>query len=94
MAPVLGFGRIRDVGFAGAWGMAVAGGLAVGTGLGGCLGGFPRGLGGGVLDKDVVVVADEVVLVVEVVELEAEETDVGDGGGSWAAGAGAVCWVL
>ena len=33
---------------------------------------FPAVCGGGVLNKDVVVVADEVVLVVEVVQLEAE----------------------
>ena len=51
-------------------------------------------LGAGVLDKDVVVVADEVVVVVEVVESEAEERAVWDGGGSWAAGAGVGCWVL
>ena len=41
-----------------------------------------------------VVVADEVVVVVEVVESEAEERAVGDGGGPWAAGAGVGCWVL
>ena len=52
------------------------------------------GLGGGVLDEDVVVVVDEVVLVVEVVESEAEERAVGDGGGPWASGAGVGCWVL
>ena len=46
------------------------------------------------LDEDVVVVADEVVPVVEVVESEVEETDVGDGAGSRAAGAGAGCWVM
>ena len=38
--------------------------------------------------------ADEVVVVVDAVELEAEERDVGDGGGSRVAGAGAGCWVL
>ena len=65
-----------------------------GDGLGARLGGFPRGFGGGVLDEDVVVVADEVVPVVEVVELEAGERPVEDGGGPWAAGAGAECWVL
>ena len=43
---------------------------------------------------DVVSEVDEVVVVVEVVELGAEETDVGDGGGSRTAGAGAGCWVL
>ena len=40
------------------------------------------------------VVVDEVVVVVEVVESEAEERAVGDGGGPWAAGAGVGCWVL
>ena len=45
------------------------------------LGGFPRGLGAGVLDEDVVVVFDEVVVLVEVVESEGEERLVGDGGG-------------
>ena len=74
--------------------MALVGGLAVGTGFGARLGGFPRCSGGGVLDEDVVVVADEVVAVVEVVESEAEGTHVGDSGGSRAAGAGAGCWVL
>ena len=54
----------------------------------------PRSLGGGVLDEDVVVVADEVGVVVDVVESEAEERAVGDGGGPWAAGAGVGCWVL
>ena len=48
------------------------------TVLGARLGGFSRGLGGGVLDDDVVVVVvDEVVVVVEVVESEAEERAVG-----------------
>ena len=56
--------------------------------LGARLGGFPRGFGGGVLDEDVVVVADEGVAVVEVVESEAEQTDVGDSGGSRSAGGG------
>ena len=72
----------------------MAGGLAVGTGLGARLGDFPRGSGGGVLNEDVVVAADEVVVVVEVVESEAEETDVGDGKWSGAAGAGAGCCLL
>ena len=67
----------------------------VGFGGGGArLGGVPRGPGGGVLDEDVVVVVDAVVVVVEVVESEAEERAVGDGGGSWASGAGVGCWVL
>ena len=68
--------------------LAAAGLLAVGAGLEARSGGVPRGLGGGVLDEDVVVVVDEVVVVVEVVESEAEEKAVGDGGGSWASGAG------
>ena len=82
-------------GLVGACALAAAGLLAVGTGLGARLGGFPRSLGGGVLDEDVVVlVVDEVVVVVEVVESEAEQRAVEDGGGPWAAGAGAGCWVL
>ena len=40
------------------------------------------------LGKDVVVVADEVLVVVDVVESEAEERAVGDGGGPWAARGG------
>ena len=56
--------------------------------------GFLRGLRGGVLDEDVVVVAEEVVVVVVVLESEAEERTVGDGGASWAVGAGVGCWVL
>ena len=88
LAAVLGFGWVVGVGFVGAWALAAAGLLAVGAGLEACLGGVPRGLGGGVLDEDVVVVVDEVVVVVEVVESEAEERAVGDGGGSWASGAG------
>ena len=94
MAAVLAFGRAAGVGFAGAWALAVGGALAAGTGLGARFGGFPRSLGGGVLDEDVVVTVDEVVVVTEVVESEAEERDAGDSGGSWTAGAGAGCWVL
>ena len=41
-----------------------------------------------------VVVVDEVVVVVEFVELEAEERALGDGGVLWAAQAGVGCWVL
>ena len=88
LAAVLGFGWVVGVGFVGAWALAAAGLLAVGVGLGARLGGVPRGMGGGVLDDDVVVVVDEMVVVVEVVESEAEERAVGDGGGSWASGAG------
>ena len=55
---------------------------------------FTRGLGGGVLDEDLVVVVDEVVVVVEVAESEAGARAVGDGGGPWASGAGVGCWVL
>ena len=79
LAAVLGFGWVAGVGLVGAWALAAAGLLAV---------------GGGVLDEDVVVVVDEVVVVVEVVESEAEERAVGDGGGPWASGAGLGCWVL
>ena len=88
LAAVLGFGWVAVVGLVGAWALAAAGLLAVGACLGARLGGVPRGLGGGVLDGDVVVAVDEVVVVVEVVESEAEERAVGDGGGSWASGAG------
>ena len=88
LAAVSGFGWVVGVGFVGAWALAAAGLLAVVTGLGARLRGVPRGPGGGVLDEDVVVVVDEVVVLVEVVESEAEERAVGDGGGSWASGAG------
>ena len=88
LATVLGFGWVAGVGLVGAWALAAAGLLAVGACLGARLGGVPRGLGDGVLDEDVVVAVDEVVVVVEVVEAEAEERAVGDGGGSWASGAG------
>ena len=94
LAAVLGFGWVAGAGLVGVWALAAAGCLAVRTGLGACLGVFPRGLGGGVLDEDVVVVVNEVVVVVEVVESEAEERAVGDGGGPWAPGAGVGCWVL
>ena len=88
LAAVLGFGWVAGVGLVGAWALAAAGLLAVGACLGARLGGVPGALGGGVLDEDVVVVVDEVVVVVGVVESEAEERAVGDGGGSWALGAG------
>ena len=89
LAAVLGFGWVVGVGFVGAWALAAAGLLAVGAGFEARLGGVPRGLGGGVLDEDVVVVVvDEVVVAVEVVESDAEERAVGDGGGSRASGAG------
>ena len=94
LAAVLGFSRFAGAGLVGAWALAAAGSLAVETGLGARLGGLPRGLGGGVLDEDVVVVMDEVVVAVEVVKSEAEERAVGDGGGPWASGAGVGCWVL
>ena len=111
LAVVLNFGRGAGAGFARvcrrpAWpvagceaaaALAVAGAPPVGTGLGACLGDFAHRLGGGVLDEDVVVEVDEVLVVVEVVELEAEETDVGDGGGFRMAGAGAgfsVLWAM
>ena len=56
----LGFGWVVGVGFVGAWALAAAGLLAVGAGLEARLGGVPRGLGGGVLDEDVVVVVVKV----------------------------------
>ena len=93
-AVVLGFGWAAGAGLVGALALAVAGLLAVGTGLGAGLGGSPRGLGGGVVDEDVVVVMNEVVVVVGVVESETEERAVGDGGRPWAAGASVGCWVL
>ena len=68
--------------------------LGVGSGLGARSGGFPRGLWGGVLDNEVVVVVDGVVVVVEVVESEAAGRAVGEDGGPWASGAGVGCWVL
>ena len=71
LPAVLGFGWVAGAGLLGAWALAAAGLLAVGTSLGARWGGFPRGLGGGVLDGDVVVVVNEVVVVVEVVESEA-----------------------
>ena len=94
LAAVWGFDLVAGAPLVGAWALAAAGLLAVGTGLGARLGGFPRGLGGGVLDEDMVVVVDEVVVVVEVVESEAEERALGDGRGLWASGAGVGCLVL
>ena len=94
LAAVLGIGWVAGVGPVGAPALAAAGLLAVGAGLGAHLGGVPCRLGGGVLAEDVVVVVDKVVVVVEVVESEAEERAVGDGGGPWASGAGVGCWVL
>ena len=89
LAAALGFGWVLGMGFAGEWALAAVGLLAVGAGLEARLGGVPRGLGGGVLDEDVVVVVvDEVFVAVEVVESEAEERAAGDGGGSRASGAG------
>ena len=91
LGGVLSFGLAAGAGFAGvcrppAWRWRVvrqgalgsAGTPAVWTGFGARLGNFARGLGGGVLDKDVVMKVDEAVVVVQVVELQAEETDVGD----------------
>ena len=94
LAAVLGLDWVAAPGLVGASALEAAGLLAVETGLEARFGGFPRGLGGGALDEDVVVVVDEVVVVVEVVESEAEERAVGDGGGPWALGAGVGCWVL
>ena len=94
LAAVFGFGRAASMGFVRAWALAASGLLAVWTGLGARLGGFPGGLRVGVLDEDVMVVVDEVVVVVEAVVSEVEERAVGDGRGPWAAGAGVGCWVL
>ena len=94
LAAVLGFGWVAGVGLVRVWAFAAVGLLAVEAGLGARLRGVPRGLGVGVLDEDVVVVVDEVVVVVEVVDSQAEERAVGDGGRSWASGAGVGCWVL
>ena len=91
LAAAFGFGRAAGAGLVGAWALAAVGLLAVGTGLEARMGGFPRGLGGGVLDEDVMVVGDEVAVVVEVVESEAEERAVGEGGGPWASGADLGC---
>ena len=46
------------------------------------------------LDKDVVVVADEVIVPVDVVDWEAEERAVGDRQGAWTVGTGVRCWFL
>ena len=98
-----GFGRAAGAGFAGvgcrpalpvaghgaAGALAVAGAPAAGTGLRACVDDAARGSGGGFLDDGVVVGAEEVVVVVEVLESEAEETDVGDrGGGAGRVGGG------
>ena len=91
LAAVLGFGWVAGVGLVEAWALAAAGFLAAGAGSGAGLGSVPRRRGAGVLDEDVVVVVDDVVVVVEVVESEAEERAVGDGGGPWASGAGVGC---
>ena len=71
LAAVLCFGGAAGAGFAWAWALAAAGLLAVGTGFGARVGGFPGRLAGGVLDQDALVVEDEVVVVMEVVESEA-----------------------
>ena len=41
------------------------------------------------LDEDVAVAVDEVIVMVQVVESEAEEKEAGDSRGSWTAGAAA-----
>ena len=84
----LGFRLGRECGLRRGVGLGGGGVARGGGGFGGPFGRCSRGLGCGVLDEDVVVVVDEVVVVVEVVESEAEERAVGDGGGSWASGAG------
>ena len=55
---------------------------------------LPEVLGGGVLDEGVVVEMNEVVVVVEVAEWEAEETNLRDGAGCRTAGVGVDCLVL
>ena len=76
-------------------GLGGGGGACDGNGFGGLIREvFLAPFGGGVVDEDVVVAADEVLVVVEVVESEAEEIDVGDGRGSSTVGAGTRCWVL
>ena len=92
VAAGLGFCWAADAGIAwvgcrpalpvgGRWGAgasAVAGVLVEGMGLGACVDGVARGLEGGVPGEGLVVEVDEVVVVVEVVESGAEQTDVGD----------------
>ena len=46
LAVVLGFGWVAGAGLVGAWALAAAGLLAVGTGFGGPFGRFPPWLGG------------------------------------------------
>ena len=90
------FGRAVGAGFAGvrcrpalpvagyqaAGALAVAGAPAVRTGFGAGLDGVAGGWAGAVLDESMGVELDKVVLVVAVLESEAEETDVGDRGQS------------
>ena len=78
------------------WGLGLGGGGVAqgGDGFAGPFGRLSQLLGGGVLDQDVMEVTDVAVVVVEVVESEAEEAAVGDRGGSWAAEVGVRCWVL
>ena len=52
------------------------------TGFGASLDGVARGWGGGVLDEGVAVEVHEVVVAVEVIKSEAEETNTGEGGES------------
>ena len=94
LAVVLGFGRVAGAASSGRgpwrrWGCSRWGRV-----WGPVWEVSPRGLGGAVLDEDVVVVVDEVVVVVEVVESEAGERAVGDGKGPPASRAGVGCWVL
>ena len=99
LAVVLGFGQAAGAGFASvcrrtAWlvsGCEAARALAV---AGARLSDFARGSGGGVLGEDVVLELDEVVVVVDVVESEGEETVMGDDWGSRTVVGGAECWVL
>ena len=75
--------RLAGSGLWGCWSLGGGGGAAGGDGfLGARLDGVARGFWCGVLVGGVVVEIDEVVVVVEVVESDAEETDVGGGWGS------------
>ena len=78
------------------WGVGLGrgGGARGGDGFGGPFGRFFPRLRGWSAGRERSGVADEVGVVVEAVESEAEERAVGDGGGLLAAGAGVGCWVL
>ena len=94
LAAVLGFSWVAGVSLVGVWALAAAELLAVGAALEAIWEVSPAAWGVECVDEDVVVVVDEVFVVVEVVESEAEERAVGDGGGPWALGAGVRCCIL